>query len=417
MKKNTFNSIKQKSFLLLALVVGSLYACKEEDPTAPLEAKAAPVIEAIRTTNPDKADSTFTQSTLGSTIVIKGQNLAEAQYVSFNGQKASLNPVYASNNYLIIRIPEQTPTVATASSVPDELKVGNSKGEATYKFKVLPPAPVVQAISNESAKPGQTITLYGQYFYFVKDVTFPGGVKGTNVSAAANGLSLNVTVPAGVDPTKGDVIVTSESGRSVASAKTKLYSYGMVGNFDDKNPFGWGIPAAANITTSAPGITALDGKFGLISMALPGNWGWANEKVINLADYSGGQIFPTEPASHYNANDPIANYEARMEVAVSNTDLKGLQLQVMTQEATDKELTANVNLADFVRSTDGKWYTVAVPLANLANGSTKLAKYGDFLKGNKTGIRHYRAVIVNTNAADVPATIAIDNMRIVNITK
>jgi hypothetical protein len=104
-----------------------------------------------------------------------------------------------------------------------------------------------------------------------------------------------------------------------------------------------------------------------------------------------------------------------MEVAVANTaSLNGLQLQVMTQEATDKELTANVNLRDFVRSTDGKWYTVSVPLANLANGSTKLATYGDLLKGNKAGVKHFRAVIVNTNAADVPATIAIDNMRIVN---
>ena len=107
-----------------------------------------------------------------------------------------------------------------------------------------------------------------------------------------------------------------------------------------------------------------------------------------------------------------------MEVAVANiSSLEGIQLQVMTQEATDKEITTNVDLKDCVRSTDGKWYTVAVPLADLANGSTKLAKYGDLLKGNKSGVKHFRVVIVNTNAADVPATIAIDNMRIVNVVK
>jgi hypothetical protein len=414
MKRLTFTSINQISFLVLFFLVGALYSCQEEDPTAPAEAKAAPVVEAIRSMNPAKADSTFIQSTLGSTIVIKGQNLENTQYISFNGYNASFNTAYASENYLIVRIPELTPTVATATNVSNKLIVGNSKGETTFDFTVLPPVPLIEAMSNEFVKAGQTLTLYGKYFYFVKDVTFPGGVKGTNVAAAPNGLSLNVTVPAGFDPTKGDVVVTSESGRSLANARTRLYSVGMVGNFDDKNPFGWGIPAA-NITNTAPGITALDGKFGLVQMALPGNYGWANEKVINLADYSGKQIFPTEPASMFKADDPIANFEARMEVAVANTaSLNGLQLQVFTQEATDKELTANVNLKDFVRSTDGKWYTVAVPLANLANGSTKLAKYGDLLKGNKKGEKHYRAVIINTNAADVPATIAIDNMRIVN---
>jgi hypothetical protein len=265
-------------------------------------------------------------------------------------------------------------------------------------------------------KAGETLTLYGKYFYFIKDVTFPGGVKGTNATASPDGLSLTVTVPAGFDPTKGDVIVTSESGKSAGNARTKLYSVGMVGNFDDKNPFGWGIPAS-NITNSAPGITSIDGNFGLINMSLPGAYGWSNDKVINLADYSGKQIFPTEPATIFNPEEAIANYEARMEVAAVNTSLEGIQLQIMTQEANDKEITANVNLKDFVRSTDGKWYTVAVPLANLANGSTKLAKYGDLLKGNKSGVKTYRAVIVNANAADAPATIAIDNMRIVNTTK
>ncbi|MDQ3292311.1 MAG: glycan-binding surface protein [Bacteroidota bacterium] len=404
------------SLLLSFLLLGALYSCKEEDPTELAEAKAAPVIEAIRSMDPNKADSTFTQSTLGSTIVIKGQNLENTRFVSFNGYNASFNTAYASKNYLIVRIPEQTPTVATSSNVSNKLVVSNSKGEATYDFTVLPPVPTIEAMSNEYVKAGETLTLYGKYFYFIKEVTFPGGVLGTNVAASPDGLSLNVTVPTGVDPTKGDVIVTSESGKSLANARTKLYSVGMVSNFDDKNPFGWGIPAETNITNTAPGITALEGKFGLISMALPGAGGWSNDKVINLADWGGGQIFPTQPASIYNPENPIANYEARMEVAVANTaSLEGIQLQVMTQEATDKEITANINLKDFVRSTDGRWYTVAVPLEKLANGSTKLAKYADLLKGNKSGVKNYRVVIVNTNAADVPATIAIDNMRIVSI--
>ncbi|QNF35672.1 hypothetical protein HUW51_24280 [Adhaeribacter swui] len=416
MKKFTIFSINRLSSLLLLLVAGVLFSCQEDDPTTPAEAKAAPVIEAIRSMDPNKADSTFTQSTLGSTIVIKGQNLENTRSITFNGYSASFNTAYASKNYLMVRIPEQTPTVATAATVSNKLVVSNSKGDATFDFTVLPPVPEIQAMSNEYVKAGEPLTLYGKYFYFVKEVTFPGGVSGTNFSTLPDGLSLTVTVPTGFDPTKGDVIVTSESGKSLANARTKLYSVGMVSNFDDKNPFGWGIPAS-NITNSAPGINPLEGKFALVNMSLPGAYGWSNDKVINLADFGGGQIFPTDPASNYNPEDPIANFEARMEVAVANTALEGIQLQVMTQEATDKEITANIDLKDFVRSTDGRWYTVAVPLADLVNGSTKLAKYGDLLKGNKAGVKNYRAVIINTNSADVPATIAIDNMRIVNITK
>src|SRR5687768_9208216 len=177
MKKFTINSINQIRFLLLLFVAGAFISCEEDDPTAPAEAKAAPVIEAVRSMDPAKADSTFLQSTLGSTIVIKGQNLENTRSISFNGYNASFNTAYASENYVIVRIPEQTPTVATAASVSNKLVIANSKGETTFDFTVLPPAPIIEAMSNEFVKAGQTLTLYGKYFYFVKDVTFPGGVK------------------------------------------------------------------------------------------------------------------------------------------------------------------------------------------------------------------------------------------------
>jgi hypothetical protein len=417
MKSYTINSLNRIGLLFMFLLTGTLYSCQEDDAAAPVEATAPPVVEAVRTTNPAKADSTFTQSTLGSTIVIKGQHLAATQYVSFNGYKTAVNPVYASDNYLIVRIPELTPTGATAANVPDELKVVNAKGETTFKFKVFTPPAIIDAMSNESVKAGETLTLYGKYFYFVKAVTFPGGVKGTNVTAAADGLSLNVTVPAGFDPAKGDVIVTSESGKSAVSARTKLYSVGMVGNFDDKNPFDWGIPAS-NITTTARGITPLDGRFGLIDMALPGAGGWSNDKVIHLEDKGGAQIYPAAPASHYVAEDPIANYEARMEVAVNNiASLEGIKLEVLGSDKNNKELSFRVELKNFVRSTDGRWYTVFVPLASLVNGSDRFAKYKDLLDGNTAGHKVLRVSVYNTNAADVPATIAVDNIRVVNIAK
>jgi hypothetical protein len=288
MKYFPLNSSLRIGHLLLFLLVGGsfLTSCKEDDPTKPLEASGPPAITAIRNTNPAKADSTFTQSTLGSVIVIVGNNLASTQYVTFNGYRAAVNPAYATETHLIVRIPDQVPTVATASGVPDELKVVNPAGETTYSFKVLPPAPVVQAVSNEYAKAGETITLFGTYFYFVKDITFPGSVPGTEIMAAPDGKSVSVKVPQGVDPSKGDILVTSESGTSTANRRTKMFSKdGMIQNWDTTmGNFGWGIDPGKTVMASAPGINPIENKFALINMVIPGGWGWSNDKVINLSN-------------------------------------------------------------------------------------------------------------------------------------
>jgi hypothetical protein len=413
MRYFTLNSSVRTGYLLVCLLVaGLLSSCKEEDPTKPLEASGPPAVTAVRTTNPARADSTFTQSSLGSVIVIVGKNLASTQYVTFNGYRAAINPAYATETHLIVRIPDQVPTVATASSVPDELKVVNPAGETTYSFKVLPPAPVVEAVSNEYAKAGETIILFGNYFYFVKEIAFPGGVMGTEVSAAADGKSVSVKVPEGVDPSKGDIIVTSESGTSVANRRTKLFSKeGMIQNWDTTmDNFGWGIDPGKAVVASAPGVTPIENKFALINMVIPGGWGWSNDKVINLANWGSGNILPTAPSNKYDPNANIDQFDLKMEVAAAGGSVNDLLLQVWISGTKAGTVERNVPLAGFVRSTDGKWYTVSVPLNTLVtSGGVKLAKFGDL---NKNEIR---LVIQNPTAAGIQAALAIDNIRLENV--
>jgi hypothetical protein len=423
MNTHISNAIRSVSLMLMLFLMGGLVflsSCQKEDPTAPLEAKAPPVIERVRLIDPAKADSSLQSSTLGTTIVIVGQNLAATQHVTFNGLVTPVNPVYATETHLIVTIPSNTPTVATAANVPNELKVVNAKGEATYTFTILPPAPIVEGVSNEYAKAGEEITLYGQFFYFIEKVTFPGGVEvaGSNVTTSADGNTLKVIVPEGVDASQGDIIVTSASGSSAANRRSKLFnSHGMIIDWDTLNEsgsilnFGWGIDPSKAVTTSAKGITGIDERFGMIDMAIPANWGWSNDKVVSINNWNTGKILPNTPAEKYQPTDPIANFDLKMEMAASGGSLEGLRLQVWVPGTPAGDVEVLVPLTNFVRSTDGKWYTVTVPLADLAKSGTKLAKFSDLNPGEM------RLVIQNSTAADIPATIAIDNIRIVNHTK
>jgi hypothetical protein len=423
MKNRLWKPFRKMSTSLFFLLAGGMFflsSCEKEDISGPLVAKAPPVITHVRSTNAAKPDSTFTQSTLGTTIVIVGQNLAATQTVTFNGRNAPVNSVFATDTHLIIRIPDTTPTVATVADptqVPNELKVINSAGEATYTFRVLPPAPTVAAISNEFAKAGQQITIFGDYFYLVKSVNFPGNVAvTTGITSAADGKSLTVTVPQGVNASQGDVRVVTESGTSAVNRRTKVYNnVGMMLNWEERNAdggyigFGWGLDPSKAVVTTAPGITAIDGRFGLISQAVPGNWGWNNDKVVSMSNWSTNRLIPATPATMFADNLPIANFDLKLEMAAT-TNVEGLSLLVWIPGTPAGTVERLVPLNNFIRSTDGKWYTVSVPLNDLAGpGNARLSTYGQL---NKNEIR---LVIQNTTSADRVSNIGIDNIRIENM--
>lgn len=253
------------------------------------------------------------------------------------------------------------------------------------------------------------------------------------ITTAANGSWMSVTVPEGfkVTATDRDIQVATKSGVSSAGKGTKFaIGDGIVADFDNDGPFawpqngspdwGWGIPSS-NIVNTASGIVPYDGYFGLINMIIPQDYAWANEKLINLADWAGEQIFPTAPAEKFDPEAPIDNFAAKMEMAVSTTaSIANLEVQIMVMSKDGLELTANVKMTNFVKATDGSWFTVSIPLDKVANGDAKLVKYGDLLNGggldaNDVLIHHYRVVIINPHPTDaVPVVLGIDNMRIEN---
>jgi len=396
-------------FMLAGLFVVS--SCKKNDISVPT-ASGPPTIERVRLTDPLTKDSSLTQTTLGSTIAIVGSNLATAQKVVFNGFALNVNPVYATDNILVITVHDSVPTVATNPNVKDELTVITAGGQVTYKFKILPPRPEVERVGNEYAKAGETITLYGKYFYFVDTVKF-GAVNVTS-GITTNGTSLTVPVPSGVDLSTVDVTVRSKSGISVANRNTKFFNAARSGtliNWDDKTPggnivnFGWGLDASKKVGTSL-GFTAINGNYAVIDQNVPGNYGWNNDKVINMNSYdpsiNNGSIWPVS-STNFGSTTALSSLDLKFEVS-SLFPVGSLQAQIWQADFTN-----SVNLKDFVMSADGKWYTVTINLGNMAKGTSKIGTWGELSKTNEL-----RLLFQNPTPADIPAKFAIDNIRVVN---
>jgi hypothetical protein len=395
--------------LMMIAVSASFISCSDDE-------SPAPVITNVRLTDPATREISLIEAPLGAVLVIQGRNLGQVTKLLMNDYEVKLLPTLVTNTNIVVQIVDQVPTLATNPGVPNTIQVVTRDGKShTYNFQTLPPPAIIEAVSNELAKVGETITLSGKYFFFVKEITFPGDVKVTNFTTAPDGTWLKVVVPAGVQPSGGHIFVTSNSGISARTRRSHFgNSTGIFMNFDDLNPFGWGIQPT-NITTSTPGgiIKPIDNKFGLISTLLNKNGGWSNDKVIDIT-YWGKKMFPV--GAGYDSATAIGDMDIRMEVAVEKptSNLNGVELMVWI-ELKKVEYSYKFPLGSAVKTLDGTWYTVSIPLAALADASKKtVSKYDDMLDQETHEIR---LVINNSTANDIDGVIAIDNIRIVNHTR
>jgi hypothetical protein len=409
---------------LLSLLV--ITACTKMDVDKP-KVGGAPTIQRIRLTDTSTRNASLTRATLGSTLAIIGTNLSTAYEVLFNGYAVDVKPNWTTSTTLIISIPDEVPTIANDPNVPNEIKVRNPAGEAVFQFEVLPPPPLVERVSNETAQAGRQITLYGKYFFFVDSVEFPGKVYvTTGLAPSVDGTSLTLTVPAGINFTTGaDIKVRSESGWSTANANSKMYNVatrvGMLVDWDTKtswNPAkslnsGWGIDEVpANVTTSYSTFKPGNGQFGVVDLVVGKNYGWVNGKLVAMSNNDGGindgVLYPKVPVADYNPTNNITEYALKFEM----TSTKPLQdLIVQVWQSNGGTFSGNVLLSDYIRTTDGVWYTVTFPLKNMLNGAVGFGRYGDFANGNT----ELRVIVFNPTGTDIPATLGIDNIRVVRL--
>jgi len=176
-------------------------------------------------------DLNITGAYMDEVVCLLGDNLRSIKELWFNDQKATLNTSYITDHTLIVSVPKVLPTVQT-----DKIyMINNAKDTVTFDFKVLPPVPVVDAMSFEYAEPGETVTVTGNYFYEPMTVEFTGAEATTIKNITFS--SFDVVIPDGALP--GKIKVTTESGTG-QSAFMYQDDRGMLFTFDDaRGNHGW----------------------------------------------------------------------------------------------------------------------------------------------------------------------------------
>ncbi len=222
MKAKSIYSLPALATILLA---GGLASCSETD--ADRDKGATPVIKYARMCDAEAADSLVVSASLGTRVCFVGDGLGDVQQVWFNDQKAKLNPTMVTSHTIIVDIPNNIP-----GEVTNIAKFVTSGGTSTdYPFQVSVPAPRVETMSCEYARPGSVVKITGAYFADDPNVpltvTFPGDIPAEIRTISQE--ALEVVVPECSE--EGVVTVTSIYGEG-ESTFHYLDTRGMMFDFD-----------------------------------------------------------------------------------------------------------------------------------------------------------------------------------------
>lgn len=251
-------------FAVLAVAGLTLTSCKDQ-PDKYEVADGTPSVDYIRclsteiTSSRDAADMHYTngelveQASPQSTIALIGSNLRSVVRVFFNDKEAVLNNSYITDNVLIVDVPKGVPVDVT-----DKIYLYNNGGSVTtVDFKVVIPAPSINTMSCEYAKPGSVAKVIGEYI--VDNANTPLEVYFRNaadqdvaadiIEVGADNSYVKVRIPD--DAAEGPITMTTLYGTST-SAFYYQDSRGTLFNFD--TPYdGQGIVLGVNGTKAGHG--------------------------------------------------------------------------------------------------------------------------------------------------------------------
>jgi len=265
------NNIKTALWLSLGLLAGfSMTACNDDDETDP---NAEPKVRYFRPTDINIADSLIVDLSLGQTVAMIGENLDNIIGIRYNDQQVALNPNFVTPTSVIFTTPAAIP-----GKVTDSLYFTCKNGdEIKYYAKTILPGPSIENVNKGFLKPGDMITIKGNYFIPTETtplvITLPGGVTVTPDESSTY-TNLKFTVPDGIAQS-GALTVESAFGTSSWSYDMIPYAdlkeskvEGLLFDFDGKNGAmaagnGWRAGNAANPPVELSGNACLfdhDGK-------------------------------------------------------------------------------------------------------------------------------------------------------------
>ena len=263
------NLRKYNHSVLMIMLITMIFSCKKEN----VENTAPPLINNV--TDLINRGTPLPSVKYGEWIVIKGAHLATTFKVEFNTISVSDSLYYADDSTVTVKIPANLP-----DPINNPITVTTKYGTATYGFKIMQPAPIINGFNPETGTTGDVVTIAGNHFNGVTEVKF-GNAVATIVSKSNQELKVNV--PAGV--TSAFITVTTPVG-SVTSLTRFGFKYII---YDERLLTGWSntsysSTAVFNHTTTVKrGTTAISNAYTVgfggfrVSKAAP---------ALSLAGYS-----------------------------------------------------------------------------------------------------------------------------------
>ena len=370
-----------------------LSSCTSIDyPDRYKETTGVPTVHFVRYADKDVV---ITQAAMEETICIVGENLTSIHDIYFNDQPAILNTSFITAHTLMVQVPKNLPTVQD-----DKMHlVTRDSSVVLYDFKVLPPVPKVEAMSCEWAKPGERVTISGNYLFAPLTVQFPGAdpIEVTTSTPDA----FEVVVPEGVQPGKVKVTTASGTSQSVFMYKD---TRGMIFDFDGMTGLdnhGWnghssrdddGTGISGRFFQFGDGVKELDGSWEESQFSFvywPGSWNepenymdgtWYTPRICDIVDFTGWKNMALKFEMCIPSENPWSN--TPMMIVFGGVDLIsfGATTTDIYGNACAGQNNTYMNANEAPRAfympwaltgsydTGGRWITVTIPLSEVNLG-------------------------------------------------
>ena len=399
-------SSNKSNFLFLLFIVGVIAlinGCKKDNNSNP------PVIENLRAITPAPNDSTLTKAGPGQTVVIQGKNLATTKEIYFNGYPAPFNSALFSDVNVTVTIPGDMPFATLDQSNLNTVRLVTAFGETTYSFPIVPPPAVITSMTNEMAVAGDHVTIYGNNFFFIDKVVFPGNVEvNSGITTNDAGTTLDLTVPSGITD-GGPIQVVNRYGAGVSLLLFNDVTTGVLCNFDNVNTLNnWAGAVISNDGTDFPGNSGNYARLTYSNIpAGDGTW-WCCGRSLN-------DETPLLWVPVANLSDPLDNWAMKFEI---NTKVPWKNGSVIL----DKDYSWNF-VGRFSPGSSGTdynsngWKTIVIPLSQFknSNGTGTAASNLTTLLG-AAGTGGFNLYFVNYDTAPVASfDAAFDNFRVEKI--
>lgn len=407
-------------FIVPMILAGALLSSCDDDEK--LENGGEPVIYYVRVTSAESSDSLVSSAFLGNLVAVMGDNLGAARRLYFNDKEAILTPTFITNTSILVRVPNDAPV-----DISNKIKVVFRDGsELVYDFIVSIPPPEIGSMDLEYVADGETAYINGLYFF---DVT-PVKVEFSN---GAGGF-----IPAEVVSTterRLEVIVPDGAGSGPVKVKTNFGTVESILHFRDQRNLILNYDEAGKTPTGSwrtgkfvEDENSLDGKYVMFQGVYnndertegPGGEStYESQFWAQVAGRPEGNMLPGEPSDYVLKFETkiVEWYGSHLNFCFSTWDHNNSNQELWSNNLNARAIWGPWEAAGANIDTDGKWYTVTIPMTEfkwgMGTNDAGEVEYTD-LKFNKAVTGSLSLWVLSAPQADAsPFEFYIDNIRIV----